>query len=32
MIDLVGREHDVVVEYYQNTGVGACRLRYVRVI
>jgi hypothetical protein len=32
MIDLVGREHDVAVEYYQNTGVGACRVKYIRVI
>jgi hypothetical protein len=32
MIDLPGRDHDVMVEYFQQTGRGACRVRYFRVI
>jgi hypothetical protein len=32
MIDLAGREHDVMVEYFQKDGRGACRVNYHRII
>jgi hypothetical protein len=31
-IDLVGRSHDVKVEYFQKSGRGVCRVQYIRVI
>ncbi|MGH9242547.1 MAG: PA14 domain-containing protein [Vicinamibacterales bacterium] len=31
-IDLTGREHDVKVEYFEQTGAGVCRVNYVRVV
>jgi len=32
MIDLVGREHDIMVEYFHQTGNAACQVRYFRII
>ena len=31
MIDLVGREHEIVVEYFERGGSAVCKLEYVRL-
>jgi len=30
-IDLVGRYHDIVLEYYENKGIAECRLQFERI-
>lgn len=32
LVDLVGRYHDVVLEYYENKGVAECRLEFERIV
>lgn len=32
LIDLVGRYHDIVLEYYENEGVAECRLEFERIL